>query len=161
MRFGNATNEGGPRSKAWEIPEKVTTRFATSSAQLGADLGAPPFPKNEGTLPRSDRLPASKTPSALGALFGVLRFGGADGLPGVRDTNQDGRHSPEEWAASKARGDRLHEVLFHPGHDLGDGRALVNSVGCWNVEDYDAFVSALGGPSARFNVTLVNALRPE
>lgn len=81
---------------------------------------------------------------------------GGGRLAGIRDTNQDGVHSAEEWAASKRRGDTLSEILFHPGTD---GR--VSSIGCFNVQDYDAFVAALGGGGASFNVTLVNAAGPE
>jgi len=91
-----------------------------------------------------------------GPSYHITTPGGGGRLPGIRDTNQDGLHSAEEWAASKQRGDTLSEILFHPGTN---GR--VSSIGCFNVQDYDAFVAALGGGGASFNVTLVNAAGPE
>lgn len=92
-----------------------------------------------------------------GPSYWVLRHGGGDGLPGVRDTDQNGTYSADEYAASRRRGDRLHEVLFHPPYTFASGSVAVNSIGCWNVENYDRFVEVLGGPNARFDVTLLDA----
>lgn len=89
--------------------------------------------------------------------YHVRTTGGSGWLPGVRDTNQDGRHSPEEWAASRARGDRLGEVLFHKTSPGGG----VSSIGCLNIPDLDGFVRAVGGTGASFKFTLVNALAKE
>lgn len=91
-----------------------------------------------------------------GPSYHIITPGGGGRLAGVRDTNQDGLHSADEWAGSSRRGDTLSEILFHPGTN---GR--VSSIGCFNVKDYDAFVAALGGGGAAFNVTLVNAAGPE
>lgn len=85
--------------------------------------------------------------------FHVRTVGGSGWLPGVRDTNQDGRHSGAEWAASKQRGDRLGEILFHR---TGNGGG-VSSIGCLNIPDLDGFVAAVGGTGASFKFTLVNA----
>ncbi len=87
----------------------------------------------------------------------VRTEGGSGRIPGVRDTNQDGVHSPDEWAASRRRNDRLTEILFH----VGAGGDRVSSIGCLNVERYDDFVRALGGRNATFDVTLLNAHGPE
>ncbi|MEQ9503953.1 MAG: hypothetical protein RIT81_44270 [Deltaproteobacteria bacterium] len=84
--------------------------------------------------------------------FYILKHNGRDGLPAVRDTNQDGQHSPEEWEASRRRGDTAGEILFH----IGFGQ-YVNSVGCFNVADYGAFVTSVGGPAASFEVAIINA----
>lgn len=89
--------------------------------------------------------------------YHVRTTAGGGRLPGVRDSNQDGQHSAAEWAASKRRGDTLSEVLFHPGSASG----TVRSIGCLNVRDWSAFMNALGGKSAKFGFTLVNAAGPE
>ena len=89
--------------------------------------------------------------------YHIRTVGGSGYLPGVRDTNHDGIHSAAEWSASKARGDRLSEVLFHRTGSSGG----VSSIGCLNVADIDGFASAVGGTGARFNFTLVNALAKE
>lgn len=85
--------------------------------------------------------------------YHVRTVGGSGWLPGVRDTNQDGRHSGAEWAASKQRGDRLGEILFHR---TGNGGG-VSSIGCLNIPDLEGFVAAVGGTGASFKFTLVNA----
>ena len=75
-------------------------------------------------------------------------------LPGWRDTNQDGRFSNEERAASERRRDNLTGVLFHPG-----GSSAPTSIGCQTMDPgtYQQFVDAIGGPRARFTYTLVDA----
>lgn len=99
---------------------------------------------------------ASPNGDFLGApSYYVLKTNGRDGLPSVRDTNQDGIHSPEEWAASRSRGDRSNEILFHTGHG-----EYVASVGCFNVARFTDFVTTLG-ENTTFDVTLVNAAGPE
>lgn len=90
------------------------------------------------------------------ASWHVRTPGGSGRLPGVRDTNQDGRHGAAEWAASRRRGDTLTEVLFH----RGNGHA-VSSIGCLNVGEYDAFIQSLGSRGSRFDFTLVNAFADE
>jgi peptidoglycan hydrolase-like protein with peptidoglycan-binding domain len=88
--------------------------------------------------------------------FHVRTTGGSGNLPGVRDTNHDGVHSASEWANSRRRNDKISSVLFHRGNGNN-----VSSIGCLNVGDYDKFVKNLGGGGTRFNVTLLNAQRPE
>ncbi|MCB9651594.1 MAG: VCBS repeat-containing protein [Deltaproteobacteria bacterium] len=99
---------------------------------------------------------APNGPFAGGPSYHLTTPSGGGGLAGVRDVDHDGLHSPEEWAGSKRRGDALHEILFHPG--FGEN---VNSVGCFNVREYDQFVQALGGPGASFGVSVVNAYGDE
>lgn len=89
--------------------------------------------------------------------YHIRTTGGSGWLPGVRDTDHDGVHSPAEWAASKARGDRLGEVLFHRTGNSGG----VSSIGCLNVADLDGFVQAVGGKGASFKFSLVNAFARE
>ncbi len=89
--------------------------------------------------------------------YHVLTPGGAGRLPGVRDTDHDGRHSASEWERSRARGDTLGAVLFHRAATDGS----VSSIGCMNVPEIDEFVSSVGSTGASFDFTLVNALRRE
>jgi peptidoglycan hydrolase-like protein with peptidoglycan-binding domain len=86
--------------------------------------------------------------------FHIRTLGDSGRLPGWRDTNQDGVYSDEEKAASVRRGDTLGEVIFHPG---ADGAPV--SIGCQTLPpaEYERFLRALGGGSARFNFTLVDA----
>jgi hypothetical protein len=85
--------------------------------------------------------------------FHVLTRQGGDPLPGWRDTNHDGRFSSAERRASRHRGDRVTEILFHVGLP-----GAVSSIGCPNLppDQIDAFVRAVGGPNGRFNVTLID-----
>ncbi len=95
-------------------------------------------------------------PHGGNASYHVRTMGGSGSLEGWRDTNQDGRFSDAERAASQQRGDRLSGVLFHPG---GDGAP--RSIGCQTMDptSYQQFVDTIGGPRARFNFTLVDAGR--
>jgi peptidoglycan hydrolase-like protein with peptidoglycan-binding domain len=92
-------------------------------------------------------------PHGGAASFHVRTLGGSGSLPGVRDTNQDGRFSAEEAAASGRRGDTLTQVLFHQG-----GTNTPTSIGCQTLapNDYRRFVEMLGGSRARFSYTLVD-----
>lgn len=86
--------------------------------------------------------------------FHVKTLNGSGRLPGWRDTNQDGRYSDAERAASERRGDTLSEVLFHRGTEDSP-----ISIGCQTLPagEYERFLRAVGGPSARFTYTLVDA----
>lgn len=88
------------------------------------------------------------------ASYHVRTTGGSGRLSGWRDTNQDGRFSDTERAASERRGDTLTGVLFHQGGDNAP-----RSIGCQTLSpaDYDRFVETLGGPRTRFSYTLVDA----
>jgi hypothetical protein len=88
------------------------------------------------------------------ASYHVRTSGGSGNLPGWRDTNQDGRMSDAERAASDQRGDTLNGVLFHQGSTYAP-----TSIGCQTMspETYNAFMSAMGGPGQRFSYTLVDA----
>lgn len=96
--------------------------------------------------------------------FRVLH-NGRDSVPAWRDTDTDGdlSFSPEEKRASERRGDRLGLVRIHVGFDPG-GTVVAGqrwsgpwSVGCQNVVDsqLDEFVSAVGGPKAKFRYSIV------
>ncbi len=91
--------------------------------------------------------------------FHIRRQEGSDRgqLPGWRDTSHDGRISDAERAASEGccpGQDSLTEVLFHQGRNRGPV-----SIGCQTMPpaEHQRFVQAVGGPSARFNYTLVDA----
>jgi hypothetical protein len=85
--------------------------------------------------------------------FHVLTRQGADPLPGWRDTNHDGDYSRAEKRASRHRGDRVTEILFHVGLP-----GAVSSIGCPNLppDQIDAFTRAVGGTNARFTFTLID-----
>jgi len=74
-------------------------------------------------------------------------------LPGWRDTNHDGTLTDAERAASEHRSDGLTDVLFHQG----EGGAPA-AVGCQVLpaSAIRAFVTAVGGPRARFRYVLVD-----
>jgi hypothetical protein len=88
------------------------------------------------------------------ACFHVRTQGGSGRLPGWRDTNQDGVFSDDERLASEQRGDVLTGVLFHPG-----GETAPKSIGCQTMPptEYQRFVDMIGGPTAAFSYTLVDA----
>lgn len=88
------------------------------------------------------------------ASFHVRTTGGSGNLSGWRDTNQDGRFSDAERAASDRRGDTLSGVLFHQG-----GTGAPTSIGCQTMSPstYSAFLDAVGGRG--FSYTLVDAGR--
>lgn len=90
------------------------------------------------------------------ASYYVTRPGGNGNIPGVRDTNGDGRFSDAERDASAARRDTLGDILFHRGFD-----DRPKSIGCQTLSptDYAQFMRALGGRGASFNYTLVDAYR--
>ncbi len=85
-----------------------------------------------------------------------VKRNGSQYLPGVRDTNHDGRFSTAERNASKRRGDRLSEVLVHVGNSSSP-----SSIGCPNVHpsEYASFVNAVGGSRAEFNFLVVDATK--
>lgn len=94
--------------------------------------------------------------------FRVLQDG-RDSVPAWRDTDGDLSFSAAEKRASERRGDRLGLVRIHVGFDPG-GTVVAGqrwsgpwSVGCQNVVDsqLDDFVSAVGGPRAKFRYWIV------
>jgi len=64
----------------------------------------------------------------------------------ARDANGDGRYSEREMSA----GYDSDLIRLHRG-----GSSSTASSGCFNVQDYDAFLRYLGGRDMRFNLTLV------
>ncbi len=95
--------------------------------------------------------------------FRILQ-NGKDALPGWRDTDGDGAFSAAERAASERRGDRITLVRIHYGFDPGGntfGGAIHAgpwSTGCLNIpwSQLDAFVAAVGGAKASFDVAIVD-----
>jgi peptidoglycan hydrolase-like protein with peptidoglycan-binding domain len=88
--------------------------------------------------------------------FHVRTRDGSGRIPGVRDTNQDGRFDAGERGRSDQRGDTLTGVLFHPG-----GSNAPRSIGCQTMDPttYGQFLDAVGGPRSGFSFTLVDAYR--
>jgi len=84
--------------------------------------------------------------------FLVETLSGSGHIPGWRDTNHDGTYSADERARSEARGDTLSGILFHQGN-----ASSPRSIGCQTLSsnDYQRFLHAVGGRSARFTYTLV------
>jgi Ca2+-binding EF-hand superfamily protein len=68
-------------------------------------------------------------------------------LPAAKDTNGDGRYSKSEIAHPVLDD----EIRLHPGN-----ATTTSSAGCFNVQDYDAFVKFIGGHDVSFNMTLIN-----
>jgi hypothetical protein len=91
-------------------------------------------------------------PHGGNASFRVETVGGSGWIPGWRDTNHDGVYSDAERAASQARGDSLSGILFHQGNAYSP-----SSIGCQTMSPgaYQQFLSAVGGPNASFNYSLV------
>lgn len=88
--------------------------------------------------------------------FQIVTAQGAGGLPGWRDTNQDGFYSDAEKAGSRARGDKVAAVLFHQG----SSNAPI-SIGCQTLppSEFQRLLNALGGIN-RLSYTLVDAHAP-
>jgi hypothetical protein len=81
----------------------------------------------------------------------VVNVSGADGLPGVRNTEHGESYTQDEFDASASRKDRLTSILFHKG---GDGAP--NAIGCQVLEaDGIAQLKELAGD--RFDYLLVDA----
>lgn len=68
-------------------------------------------------------------------------------VPTAKDTNGDGRYSGSEIANPVPD----NEIRLHPGN-----ATTTSSAGCFNVQDYDAFLKFIGGHDVSFNMTLVN-----
>lgn len=101
----------------------------------------------------------SNDSARLGDSFWIHMGNGSNRIPSVRDTNQDGIYSPEEYAASRAAGRTSGEILIHRPATTPSGRTVVNSIGCLNVQDFERFMNLVGGPSAAPNFTLIDAAR--
>ncbi len=91
------------------------------------------------------------------ASYAVTR-NGSGALPGWRDTNHDGVLTAEERTAAENRGDAITDVLFHDS----EGTAPP-AVGCqvFATGTMKSFITAVGGPRARFRYVLVDATRTE
>ncbi|MBK8012305.1 MAG: peptidoglycan-binding protein [Deltaproteobacteria bacterium] len=89
---------------------------------------------------------------ARAASFRVSTIGRSGLIPGWRDTNHDGTYDASEIARSERRGDVMTGILFHQGNSSAPA-----SIGCLTLAPsvYRSFLSALGGPSAKFSFTLV------
>lgn len=88
--------------------------------------------------------------------YHLLTAKGRGKLPGVRNTDQDDRFSPEELRASLSRGDTLTAVLFHREGGEDDPRP----VGCQilDAEGMQALAEAVG---ERFDYLLIDAREGE
>lgn len=76
----------------------------------------------------------------------ILGKSGGMSVPTAKDRNADGRYSQDEIADTV--GDDC--IRLHRGN-----ATTTSSAGCFNVQDYDAFLAFLGGRDMRFNMTLV------
>ncbi|MCB9655440.1 MAG: peptidoglycan-binding protein [Deltaproteobacteria bacterium] len=89
---------------------------------------------------------------ARAASYRVSTIGRSGLIPGWRDTNHDGTYDSSEVARSERRGDNMTGILFHQGNSSAPA-----SIGCLTLAPsvYRSFLSAVGGPSAKFSFTLV------
>ncbi len=67
-------------------------------------------------------------------------------VPTAVDRNGDGVYSASEMASPS----QSNEIRLHRGN-----ASTTSSAGCFNVQDYDAFLAFLGGRDVSFNLTLV------
>ena len=67
-------------------------------------------------------------------------------VPTAVDRNADGVYSASEMASPS----HSNEIRLHRGN-----ASTTSSAGCFNVQDYDAFLAFLGGRDVSFNLTLV------
>jgi len=67
-------------------------------------------------------------------------------VPTAVDRNGDGVYSASEMASPS----HSNEIRLHRGN-----ASTTSSAGCFNVQDYDAFLAFLGGRDVSFNLTLV------
>jgi peptidoglycan hydrolase-like protein with peptidoglycan-binding domain len=88
--------------------------------------------------------------------YHVRTLANSGNIPGWRDTNHDGRFSRSERKASQRRGIKMTAILFHQGDSTRP-----SSIGCQTLapREYAQFMRAVGGSSARFSFTLVDAAR--
>lgn len=88
------------------------------------------------------------------ASYHVRTLGGSGNLPAYRDTDQSNAISQAERDAAKSKGYVQTEILFHQAGTNDNG-----SMGCQTIasRDYNRFIQAVGGKSAAFTYSLVDA----
>lgn len=79
--------------------------------------------------------------------FYIENQDGGMALQAAVDRDGDGRYSAGELANPTLDD----EIRMHPGN-----ATTTSSAGCFNVQDYDAFLSFLGGHDRTYNMTVVN-----
>lgn len=79
--------------------------------------------------------------------FYIENQNGDMALRAAVDRDGDGRYSSSELANPTLDD----EIRMHPGN-----ATTTSSAGCFNVQDYDAFLAFLGGHDRSYNMTLVN-----
>ena len=88
----------------------------------------------------------------------VRTVGGSGEIPGVRDTNQDGKYTEAEREQSSQRGDKLTGVMIHQG-----GKTEPWSAGCINLSQdskiYPEFIKAAGGAAQPMKLVVLDANR--
>jgi hypothetical protein len=141
--------------RAWMLPaathpwERTSTQAPDVDRDGAGDVGM----IRPGVYLASAR-PASRNIAGSATYHLTVAGRSDDRIPGWRDTDHDGVHSPAEQSASEARGDALTAVLFHRG-----GAAAPAAIGC-QVLDEQAMrqlTELVGGPRASFNYVLVDA----
>ncbi len=155
---GGASTRYGDRFIVLTANHKVrmftgSTHPGQSSSSLSPDVNGDGVGDVGMLRPGSYRVVANGPHKGKPSYHVVSRTTGSDAIPGFRDTNHDGRYSGAEKSASKRRGDRVSEILFHVGL-----WGSPSSIGCQNLppDQIDRFVSAVGGPGASFSFTLID-----
>lgn len=117
-----------------------TTRPTSTTPNNGYNPGMV-LPGNYQLAPR---------PASMGTwdnAFFVQDTSGNNAVPTAVDSNGDGQYSESELG-SVVMDD---EIRMHPGNST-----TTSSAGCFNVQDYDAFLAYLGGHGNTYNMTVVN-----
>jgi hypothetical protein len=139
-----------------------TTHPGQSNAAVGGTVGVPDVngdgkadvgmidPGEYRLVPHGDHAGAKA--------WDVRTVDGSGQIPGVRDTNQDGKYTDAERDASQGRKDVLTGVMIHQG-----GHTEPWSAGCINLSQdskvYPEFIKAAGGAAQPMKLVVLDANR--
>jgi hypothetical protein len=137
-----------------------TTHPGQSTAAVGGTVGVPDVngdgkadvgmmePGEYRLVPHGDHAGAKA--------WDVRTVDGSGQIPGVRDTNQDGKYTEAEREASQSRKDVLTGVMIHQG-----GKTEPWSAGCINLSQdskiYPEFIKAAGGAAQPMKLVVLDA----
>ena len=137
-----------------------TTHPGQSTAGVGGTVGVPDVngdgkadvgmiePGEYRLVPHGDHAGAKA--------WDVRTVDGSGQIPGVRDTNQDGKYSQSEKDESQSRKDVLTGVMIHQG-----GKTEPWSAGCINLSQdskiYPEFIKAAGGSAQNMKLVVLDA----
>lgn len=139
-----------------------STHAGASQASIGGTVGVPDVsvPKDHkadvGMLDPGEYNLVRRADHNGAEAWDVRTLAGSGAVPGVRDTNQDGKYSEEERAVSHAAGHTMTGVMIHQG-----AQDIPQSAGCLNLSSnstvYPEFVTAVGDSTESRKLIVLDA----